>query len=83
MDKQKEEMEYRPIGCMEAVAGEEREVEYVGTRTEGRRRYLLYQDREGLGWYETQLLTENGWEDEETAIFGRKVSRDKRKSRRL
>lgn len=73
-------IEYRSIENMEVIIGEEREVEYVGTRTEGKRRYLLYQDREGLGWYRTQLLTKDGWKEEEDAIFSRKIS--KRKSRR-
>ena len=74
-------MEYRSIQNMEVITGETRDVEYVGTRTEGRRRYLLYKDTGGMGWYRTQILTEQGWQEEEEAIFGKKIR--KKKSRQL
>lgn len=74
-------MEYRSIQSMEAIVGETRDVEYVSTRTEGSRRYLLYKDTDSMGWYRTQILTEQGWQEEEEAIFGKKIR--KKKSRQL
>ena len=75
--------EYFSIQNMEIIIGEIRDVEIIGTRTEGKRRYLLYKDRENMGWYRTQILTEAGWQEEEAAIFGKKITREKRKSRWL
>ena len=75
--------EYFSIQNMEMIIGEIRDVEIIGTRTEGKRRYLLYKDCENMGWYRTQILTDDGWQEEETAIFGKKITREKRKSRWL
>lgn len=76
-------IEYRSMENMEMITGERRDVEHVGTRTQGRRRYQLYVDHEGMGWYKTQILTKDGWKEEEEAVFGRKTSREKRKGRRF
>lgn len=64
--------EFRSIESMIAITGEDRETELIETRIIGNRRYLLYTDKHGDGWYRTQILTAKGWKDEEEAIFGKK-----------
>lgn len=67
--------EYRSIESMQEILGKTVDVEPVWQTTIGKRKYLYFRDKEGNGWYKTQIRTPNGWEDEEQAIFGRKKGR--------
>ncbi|MBR2999566.1 MAG: hypothetical protein IKF39_01095 [Oscillospiraceae bacterium] len=58
------------IESMEKTIGKVLEVEEIGHSISGTRKFIFYKDKEGNGWYRTQIKTPSGWKDEEEAIFG-------------
>lgn len=60
---------------IENAAGHEadiKDLEKIGQQDAGNRRYILYQDQEGRGWYKTIIKKDGEWMTEEHAAIGQK-----------
>ena len=63
---------------LENAAGHDAEIKdlkMLGHKQIGNRRYVMYVDQEGRGWYQTLICVNGLWKPEEEAIFGRRIKR--------